>query len=204
MAIYIVSGLVEGQWNNVVAERWTHAQIRQLLVVFGISVVALLANPYGYKLVLYPFDLQFRQKAILGSMAEWQSVDFHVGWGKLAMFMVLSLLAAAWFSREHWMLRDILASAFALWASLTHLRFLLFAAIILVPLGLRLQLFPAYDAKKDKLAVKPGDDGCHRGHHAVGLPERRTTAKHHRHAISPRCPAFYAAETDYRPPVPSC
>jgi hypothetical protein len=151
MAIYIVSGLVEGQWNNVVAERWTHAQIRQLLVVFGISVVALLANPYGYKLVLYPFDLQFRQKAILGSMAEWQSVDFHVGWGKLAMFMVLSLLAAAWFSREHWMLRDILLSAFALWASLTHLRFLLFAAIILVPiLGPRLQLFPPYDAKKDK------------------------------------------------------
>ena len=98
IAIYIVSGLVEGQWNNVVAERWTHAQIRQLLVVFGASAVALLANPYGYKLVFYPFDLQLRQKAVLDSMAEWQSVDFHVGWGKLAMFMVLSLLAAAWFS----------------------------------------------------------------------------------------------------------
>ena len=56
MGIYVVSGLVEGQWNNVVAERWTPVQLRKLLLAFAASAVALLANPYGYKLVWYPFE----------------------------------------------------------------------------------------------------------------------------------------------------
>jgi hypothetical protein len=148
---YIVSGLVQGQWNNVVAERWTPAQLRKLLIVATVSFAALFVNPYGYKLVWYPFDLLFRQKVNLDNMGEWVSVNFHSGWGKLAMFMLLTLLAAAWFSRKPWKLRDVLLATFAVWASLNHLRFLFFAAIILVPiLAPRLQLFGLYDAKKDK------------------------------------------------------
>ena len=78
-------------------------------------------------------------------------MDFHTLWGKLALLMILALLAATWFSSKPWNLRDVLLAAFAVWASLTHLRFLLFAGIILVPiLGPRLQLFAPYDAKKDK------------------------------------------------------
>jgi hypothetical protein len=151
IGIYVVSGLVEGRWGVVTAERWTPAQLKKLLLASAASAVALLANPYGYKLVWYPFELLYRQRLIVNDFAEWQSVDFHHGWGKLAMCMILALLGAAWFSRQPWKLRDILLAAFALWASLTHIRFLLFAAIILVPiLGPRLQLFPAYDAKKDK------------------------------------------------------
>lgn len=150
MGIYIVSGLFEGQWGMVVAERWTPAQLRKLLVAFGASAVALLANPYGYKLLWYPFELLHRQQAVL-EMIGWQSVDFHDGWGKLAMFMIFALLGAAWFSRRPWNLRDIGLILFAIEASLTHIRFLLFAAIILVPiLAPRLQLFAPYDAKKDK------------------------------------------------------
>lgn len=151
MGICIVSGLVEGQWNNVVAERWTPAQLKKLLLVSAASAVALLANPYGYKLVWYPFDLLFRQQVNLDNMTEWQSVDFHSGYGKLAMAMILAVLGAAWFSPKPWKLGDILLAVFAVWASLTHIRFLLFAAIILVPmLGPRLQLFPPYAGKKDK------------------------------------------------------
>jgi hypothetical protein len=151
MGIYVISGLVEGQWNNVVAERWASAHLRNLLVAFAASAVALLANPYGYKLVLYPFELLSRQGAVLVNTDEWQSVDFQTLYGKLAMAMLLALLGAAWFSRKPWILRDILLSAFAVFASLTHVRFLLFAAIILVPiLGPRLHLFPPYEAKKDK------------------------------------------------------
>ncbi|MGA2905251.1 MAG: hypothetical protein ABSD98_15590, partial [Candidatus Korobacteraceae bacterium] len=151
MGIYIVSGLLEGQWGAVVAERWKPAQLRKLLQVFAASAVALLANPYGYKLVWYPFELLSRQQAVRDNMIEWQSVDFHTGWGKLAMCMIFAVLAAAWFSRKPWELRDIMLVLFALGTSLTHVRFLLFAAIILVPiLAPRLQLFAPYDAAKDK------------------------------------------------------
>lgn len=151
LGAYIVSGLVEGRWNNIVAERWTPTRLRKLLIAFAASLIALFANPYGYKLVWYPFELLYRQSAVRDDMTEWQSVDFHTYWGKLAMFMVLTLLAAAWFSCKTWKLQDILLIAFALWSSLTHIRFLLFASIILVPvLGPRLQLMAPSDAKKDK------------------------------------------------------
>ena len=148
---YIISGLVEGQWNRVVAKRWTPQQLRQLLLVTATSAAALLINPYGYKLAWYPFDLLFRQKINLNNMGEWLSVDFHTGWGKLAMIALIALLAAIWFSPEPWPLHDVLLATFAMWASLNHLRFLLFAAIILVPiLAPRLKLFPPYDPLKDK------------------------------------------------------
>ncbi|MFI5095209.1 MAG: hypothetical protein ACHQIK_17370 [Candidatus Acidiferrales bacterium] len=151
VGIYIVSGLVEGRWNNVEAERWRPAQLKRLLLVSAASAVALLANPYGYKLVWYPFELLYRQRLIRDDFVEWQSVDFHSGWGKLAMVMILAVLGAAWFSHKPWKLGDVLLATFAVWAALNHLRFLLLAAIILPPiLAPRLQLFAPYDAKKDK------------------------------------------------------
>jgi hypothetical protein len=151
MGIYIVSGLMEGGWGLVVAERWTPSQLKKFLLAFAASAVALLANPYGYRLIWYPFELLSRQQAVRDNMIEWQSMDFHTGWGKLAMLMIVALLAAAWFSNKSWKLSDILLATFAVWAALNHLRFLLFAAIILVPiLAPRLRLFAPYDAKKDK------------------------------------------------------
>jgi hypothetical protein len=151
LGIYIVSGLVEGQWGSVAAERWTPAQLRKLLVVFCASAVALLANPYGYKLLWYPFELLHRQQAVRDNIIEWQSVNFHTGWGELAMFMIFALLVAAWFSHDPWKLHDILLILFALVTSLSHLRFLLFATIILVPiLAPRLRLFAPYDPQKDR------------------------------------------------------
>jgi hypothetical protein len=153
LSIYIVSGLVEGQWGVVSAERWTPAQLKKLVVVFAASAVAVFANPYGYKLVWYPFRVyrSYDKTAILDNVLEWKSVDFHTGWGKLALLMIFALLASAWFTRDSWNVRDVLLILFALATSLTHLRFLLFAAIILVPiLAPRLRLFASYDARKDK------------------------------------------------------
>ncbi len=147
----IVCGLGEIHSSRVVSERWTPLELRKLLVASAASLVALFVNPYGYRLVFYPFELLSRQTAVREDLTEWQSVDFHTFWGKLAMFMVLGVLATTWFSPKPWQLRDIVLAAFALWASLTHIRFLLFAAIILIPiLGPRLQLFGRGSVKKQQ------------------------------------------------------
>ena len=151
LGIYIVSGLVEGRWGSVSAERWTPAQLRKLVVIVVASSAAMLVNPYGYKLLWYPFDLLFRQQPVLGKIVEWQSVDFHTGYGKLAMLMIFALLAVTLLSRDRWEVRDVLLIAFAVWTALSHVRFLLFAAIILIPIfGPRVQVFGLYDPKKDK------------------------------------------------------
>jgi len=153
IGVFIASGLLQGQWGKVAAERWTPAELKKLLAASTLSVAALFINPYGYRLVWYPFEVYtwYGRGGLLDNVAEWKSVDFHQPWGKLTMFMLLGLLAAAWFSPRPWKLRDILLSLFAVWASLVHLRFLLFAAIILIPiLGPRLRLLSPYHANKDK------------------------------------------------------
>ena len=151
IGLYIASGLVEGSWWNVTAERWPSAKLKKLLGMTGLSILALFVNPYGYRLVWYPFDLMLRQKSNLQNVVEWQSVNFQSLPGKMALLMVFAVLAAAWFSPRRWRLLDVLLIAFALFVSLLHVRLLIFAAMVLIPiLGPRLQLFLPYDAAKDK------------------------------------------------------
>jgi hypothetical protein len=151
LVVTITSGLVEGEWGLVVARRWTPVQLRKLVVALAGSVAALFANPFGYRLVLYPFDVLFRQRGLVKYIEEWQSVDFNTGNGRLALITIFALLAAALFSRRRWRLDEVMLMAFALWAALSHARFWFFAGLIAAPiLAPRLNLFPPYEREKDK------------------------------------------------------
>ncbi|MFZ0311374.1 MAG: hypothetical protein WAL85_01585 [Candidatus Korobacteraceae bacterium] len=157
LALTIASGLVEGEWGLVVARRWTAGELKKLLLVFAASLAALFVNPFGYRLVLYPFDLLFRQPGNMQYVEEWQSVDFSTGNGKLALIVILALLAGALFSPRRWKLDEVLLTAFALWAALSHGRFLFFAGLILIPiLAPRLTLFPPYERELDKPWLNAG------------------------------------------------
>jgi len=129
----IACGLGQRQWGNVVAHSWAPAELKKLAGISAACIAALFANPYGYKLVVYPFDLLLRQGSNMDNVVEWQSVDFHTGFGKLALFVVIALLATAWFSKKRWTLRDVVLTVFALSAALLHVRFLFFAGMIVAP-----------------------------------------------------------------------
>ena len=49
--IFIASGMVEGCWGQAYATRWSPRQLRELLITAGASVLAVFANPLGYRLV---------------------------------------------------------------------------------------------------------------------------------------------------------
>jgi hypothetical protein len=151
LALTIASGLVQGEWGLVVARRWSPVELKKLLLALAASLAALLVNPFGYKLVLYPYTLLLRQQGVMQYIQEWQPVDFSTVSGKLALVLIFALLAAALFSRRPWRLDEVLLTAFAVWAALSHLRFLFFAGLILVPiLAPRLKLFPPYERELDK------------------------------------------------------
>ena len=151
LVVMIASGLVQGQLGPVVARRWSPVELKKLLLALAASLAALFVNPFGYKLVLYPFDLLFRQKDVMQHLEEWQSVQFTGGTGKLTLIMIFALPAAALFCRRRWRPDELILMAFALWASLSHMRFLFFAGLIAVPiLAPCLTLFPPYDRKLDK------------------------------------------------------
>ena len=151
LAITIIGGLVEGEWGLVVAQRWSPSQVKKLLLASVVSAGALFLNPFGYKLVLYPFDLLLRQQSVMRYIEEWEPVDFSTWNGKLALILIFALLAAALFSRRSWRLDEVLLTAFALWVALAHARFMFFAGLIMAPiLAPRLKLFPPYEKELDK------------------------------------------------------
>ncbi len=144
----IGSGLLTGEWGLVVARRWSSSELKTLVLVFAASVAALFVNPFGYKLVLYPFELLSRQTSMVQNVEEWQSVDFGKGSGKLALITVVALLMAALFSARRWRLDQVLLVLFALWVGLAHVRFLFFLGLVVTPiLAPRLELWPPHDAK---------------------------------------------------------
>lgn len=149
--VTIVSGFVQGEWGAVVARRWSRAEVKKLVLTSSVSLAALFANPFGYKLVFYPFDFLFRQQNNMQYVEEWQPIDLSTGDGKLAMIVIFALLGAALFSRRRWRLDELLLTVFALWAGLSHTRFLFFVGIIIVPiLAPNLQVFPPYQRELDK------------------------------------------------------
>src|ERR1019366_3884255 len=118
---------------------------------------ALFVNPFGYKLVLYPYTLLLPQKGVMQHIEEWQPVHFSTVNGKLALIVIFALLVAALFSRRPWTLDEALLTAFAVWTALSHVRFLFFAGLILVPiLAPRLKLFPPYERDLDKPWLNAG------------------------------------------------
>ncbi len=152
--IYGASGLLEGTWGRVEATRWSPAQLRSLIKVGVASVAALFVNPYGYRLVFYPFDLAFRQKLNVANVDEWASVNFHDLRGKLVFILLVALLVAALMTRSPLRLEEVGLTVFALYLGLTYIRFVFLAAILLAPiLAKQLHFVPAYRPETDKPAL---------------------------------------------------
>jgi hypothetical protein len=151
LGVTIASGLIEAKWGLVVAHRWSPLRMKKLFITIAFSVAALFVNPFGYRLVAYPFDFLFRQPSNMKYIQEWHSVDFNTATGKIALLMICAVLSAALFSRHRWRLDEVIVAALALWTGLSHGRMLFFAALVLPPiLATRVRLFPPYDRELDK------------------------------------------------------
>lgn len=151
LSLIVAAGLVEGRWGRVEAKRWTPSQLRKLVVVGVASVAALVVNPFGYRLVFYPFDLAFRQSVAVAHVAEWVSVDFHDGRGKLVLLLIVGLLAAALVRDKRWKLVELGVVLFALYSGLTYIRFLFLLGIVVAPVVAQiLDIIPPYRPEIDK------------------------------------------------------
>lgn len=128
-----VSGLASGVWGRVESRPWTPKQIRQLIMTGVGTIAALFVNPFGWRLVWYPFDMAFKQKPAIMQIAEWVSVDFHEIRGKLTIILIIGLISAALFRSRRWHLGELLVLFFALYCGLTYVRFLVLLGIVAAP-----------------------------------------------------------------------
>ena len=109
------------------------------------SLAALFVNPFGWRLVYYPFDLAFKQKLNIAHVQEWVSVDFHDLRGRMVLLLIIGLMLGAFFRNRRWDLGEILILLFALYSGLTYIRFLVLLGIVAAPvLAKTLDFFPPY------------------------------------------------------------
>ncbi|HKW17726.1 MAG TPA: hypothetical protein VJO35_09485 [Terriglobales bacterium] len=140
-----VAGLVGWERGRIESTKWTPAQLRRLAVTAAASVAALFVNPYGWRLVYYPFDLAFKQKLNVAHVAEWVSVNFQDARGHIVFLLIIGLFAAALVRGRRWNLGEVLVLGFGLFAGLEHIRFLALLGIVVAPvLAKLLDFFPPY------------------------------------------------------------
>ncbi len=148
--IFVAAGLVEGKWGQLHSEKWTPAQWRKLLPVGLASGAALFVNPFGYRLVLYPLDLAFRQKLNIAHVSEWVSVDFHDLRGRLVFLLIVTLLLGSLLRKRRWNLAELGLLLFALYSGLSYIRFLFLLGIVAAPVIAKILDFaPPYRLEED-------------------------------------------------------
>ncbi|MDE3104881.1 MAG: hypothetical protein KGK08_06880 [Acidobacteriota bacterium] len=149
--IFVAGRLVQGSWGSIDAQRWTPAQLRQLTLTAVSTLAVLFINPYGYRLVFYPFDLAYRQKLNIAHIEEWASVNFHEPRGKIVYLLLMLVILLAMLGRKRWILTEVLLVLFAFYTSLTYIRFLFLGALLLGPvLARHLDFLPPYKREIDK------------------------------------------------------
>jgi hypothetical protein len=147
----LCSGLVEGSYGAIVATKWTWSQLRALIVAGVVAMAALMLNPYGYKAVFYPFDMAYRQKLNISHIEEWASLDFHEPRGKIFFVLLAGVLLLALARKRTWKLAEVAMVVFALYLSLTYVRFLFLGGILLAPiLARQMDFVPPYKKEVDR------------------------------------------------------
>lgn len=94
ICIYLFSGLFAVNRQRLVSPNWNKTQLKQLTVILGLVITAIMINPNTVKMYYYPF-FTMNSKAITDNIKEWSSPNFHelIFKAFLAyMFMVYTVL----------------------------------------------------------------------------------------------------------------
>ncbi len=152
--IVVAAGFVEGQWGRVESTRWSVRDMIRLAGAWLASAAALLLNPFGWRMVVYPFEFASKQTLNVSHVIEWASVDFHDVRGKVVLGLLIGIILLALFRNRKWALAELGLLLFGLYSGLTYVRFLFFLAVLIAPLLAKLLDFiPPYQPEIDKPAL---------------------------------------------------
>ncbi|HZQ41930.1 MAG TPA: hypothetical protein VFA99_01690 [Acidobacteriaceae bacterium] len=133
-AVFVAANAVRWESPWLTSPGMPAAQIRTYIGSGLASVAALFLNPYGWRLVTYPFNLAFHQRLNIANVEEWRTLDLHTGRGKFALGCVIAL--ATWqIVRPHrWTLTDVALMVIGFYSGFTYSRFLFLFAILGAPI----------------------------------------------------------------------
>jgi uncharacterized membrane protein (UPF0136 family) len=134
MILFFACGWIQGEWGRIYAVRWPRQQTRKFLLVTLASCAALAINPYGWRLMAYPFDVAFRQKGTLKYITEWASLNLHTSFGKEVLAVLLGFAVLQLLRPRRWPLHDLLFAIIAVYGAFAYVRFVYLAGILIAPL----------------------------------------------------------------------
>src|SRR5947209_2927186 len=76
LTVFLFCSFFEIRQGSLVSHRWERSKRDMFAIAFAASLAALLLNPVGIKLVVYPLDLMFNQSTNLNSVDEWLPLTF--------------------------------------------------------------------------------------------------------------------------------
>lgn len=152
LAVYIVCGLFSLKLGVFEQDAFTEEERRRLIAVFGASVVALLANPYGWRLLRRPFDMMLNQRLSVATIAEWLPLNLSNLDGKAVVAAIILMVVANCIRGRKWKVYELAFVLLAWYAAIAHIRFAFLAAIVTTPL-LSMDIKRAFCAESDAKTI---------------------------------------------------
>ena len=132
-AFFVIASAINISVGCIENSAATREETKLLALCWITSVAALFLNPYGWRLVLYPFDLAFRQTLNVANVDEWKTLDFHSPRGRILFACLLLVFFFQLLRNRKWTLFELAIAAMGLYSAFTYSRFLFLAAILFMP-----------------------------------------------------------------------
>lgn len=149
-AVYIAAGWIPLDLGLLQQTAFSKEERARYLKVFGACVLALLINPYGWRLVWNPFDMALNQKLNIENVAEWQPLNLAWLGGKFALIAIALMVVANAYRTRKWRIYEIAFVLFAWYSAFDHARFTFLAAVLTTPMlatDVTRSFFPRFNQK---------------------------------------------------------
>lgn len=155
LVAYWMAGLFEFHLGGIEGQKWSPNQRTQISLVFLLSLILLLVNPYGTELVAFPFQVARGYQVSHTIVNEWLPMNFNLVPGKVFLLLVLAFIVAQVIFEFTWRVEELALCLFGAFTAFVHLRFVLLFVPFFTPLLARIlaRWLPEYSRKKDKYVL---------------------------------------------------
>jgi hypothetical protein len=153
--VYWMSGLVKFPVGYLETRSWTLDERQRIAFAFLLCLCSVFITPYGSRLATSPFEFAFSLPLNVAYISEWQSMPFHVAIGKVFLSLMIGFILFQTIFQLRWRLEEFSLFLFGTAMACLHVRFFLIFVPFFAPLlaVIIARWMPAYDRKKDKLAL---------------------------------------------------
>ena len=156
LGIAIAAAILFSSWfrfryGSLIAIPWDSGRRQTLAWALALSLLALLLNPAGIKLILYPLDTLLHQPIGVSQVSEWQPLQFDDAraFALLGVITCVFLMVVVRRMELYW--HELLILVLVTWMAASHRRLLFPFGILTAPILSRLLTSPAdaYNSKRD-------------------------------------------------------